>query len=618
MKRSALPAPALDIPLSGLDATRRLRLLEMTAIRVTIASLYSLLVGLAMLGLAFTQDYPWYPMAYWTLALLALNLVFRQQLARFQDRLVSLDGETEQARQACYAQWYPRVQRQAALLGGLLGTLTWVNQDVPSYDFKLLLAVVIAIMMATNAAHQTPVLRIYYTYYGLAWGGTLLTMPIVFPDHYVAMLILGLIHAGSIALDARRVHRFFVRQVGLEQHSAVLAEKARLAEAEAVLALQQKNEFLATASHDLRQPLHALNLTVEALAFSTRDPAQHALIGEVQACARSLTLMFNSILDLSKLETGQSSLRLRPLDIGPLLQEISRPYAKEARQRHLDFRLRLPQGPVLIETDEALLRQIISNLLQNALRYTPAGSVLLALRRLPTPRIEVVDTGIGIAESDQPRIHEPFYRARVGFSDSIDSHGLGLAVVSRCARLLNVQHGFHSRPGRGSRFWVAFPASIGGSPADGVQPPASIGTALPDLRGDRVLIVEDDPMVVRSWIHFLTVLGLRIEIAADLGRALHLLDSGFEPNYLLCDLRLRSGDNGYSVLQQVLNRHPDISCALVSGEFNAPELQEAESEGVTVLRKPVSGEELQRLFELWRDMRYAAQDADGVPATRPA
>ena len=579
----------------ALDTARQLRLLELSFARIAVATLYTLIVGVAMLIWAVIEGYPLLPMTIWTLAFFVLSPVARRSLNEFRKELTLARDLGEPALTKMHRRWYRRVWIFAALLGSLLGILGLANVQSASFEFQLLLTVIVAIMMATNAAHQTPVLNIYYTYYGLAWGGTMASLPIIFPEQWPYLLGLGAIHAGSLAVDARRINRFFVNQVELEQRSAQLADEARLA-------LQQKNEFLATASHDLRQPLHALNLNVEALSLSKPGQDSKEIQEDIRACARNLTQMFNSILDLSKLEAGGSLIQKRPINVNLFLVEMSHVFAEEARQRQLDFRLRLPRNVVVIETDENLLRQIVSNLLQNAMRYTESGGILLGLRDYQYPRIEVIDTGIGIFEEDKHHIHQPFYRGRVGFTESVNSHGLGLAVVSRCADLLGAQHGFRSRPDHGSRFWVSFAA--GSKTAWSFQIDAPPKSNFPPytntLVGDRCLIVEDDPIVAQGWQNFLKHTGLELAIAADRQQTDALLESGFRPDYVLCDLRLRSGDNGYSVLLSILAVCPDASGAMVSGEFNAKELLEAAEEGIAVLQKPVSPELLMQIFMSWR------------------
>ena len=347
----------------ALDTARRLRLLELSFARIAVATFYTLFVGVAMLIWAAIEGFPLLPMTIWTLAFFVLSPAARSSLNEFRKELPLARDIGEPALTKMHQRWYRRVLLYAAFLGSLLGILGLVNAQAGSFEFQLLLTVIVAIMMATNAAHQTPVLNIYYTYYLLAWGGTLASLPIIFPEHWPYLLGLGAIHAGSLAIDARRINRFFVNQVELEQQSAELAEEARLA-------LQQKNEFLATASHDLRQPLHALNLNVEALSLSKPGQDSRELQEDIKACARNLTQMFNSILDLSKLEAGGALIEKRPINVNLFLVDMSHVFAAEARQRKLDFRLRLPRNAVVIETDENLLRQIVSNLLQNAIRYT--------------------------------------------------------------------------------------------------------------------------------------------------------------------------------------------------------------------------------------------------------
>ena len=585
-----------------LDTERRLRLLEMTFVRITVAAGYMLLIGIALMGWAALEGFLVVGMVLWTLAFALLWPGVFYALQKFRHNFTQTIELGEPALTDFYRQWFRIILAFSAVLGGLMGILTIVNAGVPSFEYLLILAVVIAIIQATGAA---PVLKIYQTYYMLSWGGTLATLPIVFPTQWPYFLVLGLIHAVSIAQHAKRVSRFFYHQVELEQWSTQLAEQARTAEQQAQIALQQKNEFLATASHDLRQPLHALNLNVEALRHLDLGQRPQTLLADVQVCARNLTQMFNSILDLSKLESGGAAIDMRSVDLTRFLADLGRVFAAEAAQRQIDFRLRLPKHPVVIYSDENLLRQIVINLLQNALRYTTHGGVLLALRVCPTPRVEVIDTGIGIAQEDMPRIHQPFFRARGGFSENIDSHGLGLAVVGRCVAMLGAQHGFRSRPGHGSRFWVGFPTGTKtDEPAHTDTPtkeaPAQYAGA---LAGDRCLILEDDPVVARGWKSFLTPTELDLVVTADKRETNALLGGGFSPDYVLCDLRLRSGDNGYAILKSILAKCPTASGAMVSGEFNAQELLDAAEEGIPVLQKPVSPADLMRLLLLWRSVK---------------
>lgn len=599
-----------------LDTERKLRLLEMTFVRVIVSAMYTTLVGCALIGIAIMQGFDWHPVALWTIEIIMLLPAYKLLLNKFRKDLVHHQNTAVgQSLESFHRLWHQRVQMMAALLGILVGILTFINREVPSFEFLLLIAVIIAIMMATNSAHQTPVLSIYYTYYCFAWGGTMLTMPWVFPDHWVHLTFLALIHSGSTAVDARRVNRFFIHQVALEQQSQKLAEKAREAELSAINALQSKNEFLATASHDLRQPLHALNLNVEAFSLTSANPEQRAFLQDIRYCARTLTQMFNAILDLSKLESDTTRIQRKAINLNNVLSDMARVFSAEAHIRGLDFRLRLPSRAVIIESDDNLIRQIVTNLLQNAMRYTPHGSVLLALRASPVIRIDVIDTGVGIAASDQSRIHQPFYRAGVGFSDSLSSHGLGLAVVARCAKILNADHGFRSVPGRGSRFWVRFPSSVSSllSAVPAEPPTYSVENIAGVLQGDKCLILEDDSMVAQGWEKLLRITGLEVEVIADHKQLEELLSGNYQPDYALCDLRLRSGDNGYTLLQQIMRARPGTFCALVSGELSAQELADAADDGVPVLQKPVDAMEIIALLRLWRSMRLDSQTQHPQP-----
>ncbi|RYF40113.1 MAG: sensor histidine kinase, partial [Comamonadaceae bacterium] len=203
-------------------------------------------------------------------------------------------------------------------------------------------------------------------------------------------------------------------------------------------------------------------------------------------------------------------------------------------------------------------------------------------------RIEVWDTGVGIAAADRERIFSPFYRNEHAWRIDSAGHGLGLAVVARCARLMDASLGFESRLGRGSRFWLRLPRAHPALAGEAAAPlaPQTPAAPLPRLSGT-CLVVDDDPLVTAAWRQMLQAWGVQGFFAEDATQAFQLLDYGFHPQAILCDQRLRSGESGFDVLEALLARCPQASGAMVSGEFHSPDLQRAQSEGYLVLRKPV-------------------------------
>jgi CheY-like chemotaxis protein len=213
--------------------------------------------------------------------------------------------------------------------------------------------------------------------------------------------------------------------------------------------------------------------------------------------------------------------------------------------------------------------------------------------------IEVWDTGIGVADAEKTQIFSPFYRPELAWRVDSAGHGLGLAVVARCAKLMKVQCGMSSIEGKGSRFWMRLPAS---DAMAAVTPAAvqqkSLSVPHRQLSGT-CLVVDDDPLVISAWESLMQAWGVTVRCAASANEAFALLESGFSPQAILCDQRLRSGESGFEILQELLQRLPQASGAMVSGEFNSEILQQAEREGYLVLSKPLEPSQLHALLTQW-------------------
>jgi signal transduction histidine kinase len=399
-----------------------------------------------------------------------------------------------------------------------------------------------------------------------------------------------------------------------------LQEAKQMADA----ALQDKSLFLATASHDLRQPVHAMSMLVEAIALRKHDDAIAPLIADLRLSMKAMNQLFNALLDLSRLEAGgriASPVRAS-VALEPLLAEAARMFGEQARSSGLDLRLHLPRRNAVVLGDPLLLRQALVNLTHNAIRYTPKGGVLVSVRaRGADWLIEVWDTGIGIAAAEERQVFSPYFRSEHAWRLDSAGHGLGLAVVARCAHLMGATYGFQSRLGKGSRFWLR----LGAGPApnaldvnevkDAKEAKEALATgrmlsagpgALTPLQG-RCLVLEDDPQVLKAWQAMLEAWGIELRMATTAAEALAQLDAGFVPEAIFCDQRLRSGESGFDILRELLARCPQTCGAMVSGELQSKELELAEQEGYLVLRKPLDPDALHAVLDHWL-RRPAAAD----------
>jgi CheY-like chemotaxis protein/two-component sensor histidine kinase len=362
------------------------------------------------------------------------------------------------------------------------------------------------------------------------------------------------------------------------------------------VASQAKTRLLAAASHDLRQPLHALTLFSDGLANGETDPSRLQRIGHIRECVDSLDRLFSELLNLSQLDAGVLQPQWSDFALDHLFDEISRNFRAVAEQQNL--RLVVRKTELWVRCDYVMLSRILNNLVSNSLRHTSEGGVLIGARRRGRAiRIDVLDTGIGIAAKHQSRVFEEFYQVEPNDRQGRGARGmgLGLATVQRLAALLNTRVELSSRPGKGTCVRVLVRAAE--PSATPVAPPAlSAGGAIeeePSLDGVRVLVIDDERTILEGLQVVLSNWGAEVLIAQTRSEALALAEVWERPpDLVLSDLLLQGGDNGLDVLA-ALERHPrGIGAAtarlLVTGETKPDRLREVASAGVAVLYKPVS------------------------------
>lgn len=354
---------------------------------------------------------------------------------------------------------------------------------------------------------------------------------------------------------------------------------------EAEEANRAKTVFLASASHDLRQPLHALTLTLATLGRTPLTPRQQQLLAHASASADAAGEMLHTLLDFAKIDAGVVRPAPQPFALQGTFDKLSREFTPLADAKGLGWRAR-PTGCAAY-ADPALVEVVLRNLLLNAVRYTERGRVLLAARSQgPHVAIEVWDTGIGIPEAEQPHVFKAFHQVDNPERDRHKGLGLGLSIVDGLARAMGAEVDLRSRPGRGSVFRLILPATAASMAA---MPPVM---PVCDLRGLRVLLVDDDEPVRQALGDLLTDCGCWCEAVDSQEAALHLL-RGFTPEVLLVDYRLRAHRNGVQAVEAIraeLGRA--VPAILVTGDTAPERLREAHASGLTLLHKPVPAGQL--------------------------
>lgn len=384
----------------------------------------------------------------------------------------------------------------------------------------------------------------------------------------------------------------------MASHSKDLAQKVDAATSElraqkqaAEAAVMARSRFLAAASHDLRQPMHALILLVEALKEKLRatDGEPFKLVEHIDASAQSMKSLLNVLLDISKLDAGVVVARPECFDVNDVFKRLEQQFEPLAVQKGV--MLRIVPSRIGVFTDPLLLERILANLLANAIRYTDRGGIVLGLRRVQQDwvRIEVWDSGRGIPDAFQEKVFEEYFQLENPERDRDKGLGLGLAIVQRLARLLGSPVDVRSKLGRGSCFSLRLlrceqPSAIELDERDARKQaePAARSSALVAFVDDDETILEAMMMVFEQW-------GIDLAVGADAYQLKEeLLELGRKPAAILSDYRLRDGRNGIEAIAELRAAFgADIPALLITGDTAASTIQAIANSGLPVLHKPL-------------------------------
>ena len=410
----------------------------------------------------------------------------------------------------------------------------------------------------------------------------------------LAMALMTMSMLATLLAQAAEQERALNRSVALAWDNEQLAGSLRIERDRAQSASESKTRFFAAASHDLRQPLHALSINAFALAMLARRQGQPkivALSDSIERALRQSTGLLDGLLDVSRLDAGAVQADWHDLDLGPMLDSIGLEFRPLAAQGGLALDVQRPDTPLLVRTDPDLLRRVLTNLLGNALKFTRQGGVtLLAARDGDRVLLAVTDTGIGIPAADQARVFEEFYQADNPARDRSQGLGLGLAIVRRISVLLDIEVALDSAAGRGTRITLRLPAGDAAGMAQNFAagPAAAEDDDVLAPLGLQVLVIDDEPDICESMQALLEQLGCEARCVDDLAAALALVRGGWRPQLILADHRLRQGD-GLAALAALHAELGPVPAMLVTGDTAPHSLAQLAASGHRVLHKPVNG-----------------------------
>ncbi len=383
----------------------------------------------------------------------------------------------------------------------------------------------------------------------------------------------------------------------LQQRIDEATQELRSKKEEAERANFDKSRFLAAASHDLRQPMHALGLFVGELQNKLETPEQRKIADKVEESVEAMSSLLNSLLDISKLDAGIVTPQIQAVDVEAMVKRLVQDYIPLAQRKSITLRAHCVEAAV--QSDPVLLERILLNLLGNAIRYTPPnGTVLLACRRRGDHlRIEVRDNGIGIPQEEQQNVFREFVQLANNARDRSKGIGLGLAIVDRLTKLLKHPLTLRSAPNRGSTFAVTIPRVFGVAEllADFEQPPVAATATHNQMEDLQAIVVDDDTLVRSSTAGLLVSWGCNVTVAENL-HEFKERSAKTRFDLVICDFRLPDGDG--LKLADWINEHggPQPAFILISGDTAPEVLQAVKERGLHLLHKPVRPAKLRSLI----------------------
>ena len=510
------------------------------------------------------------------LAFVAADFALRQGSSLLFQRL-----QPPAAQWRAWARWYTF----ATLCGGLVWGVGAVALMTPDTTQQL----IVMLFISATASGAVPA---FGSWLPAVWAYVLPAMlPFMLwsatrgdPLHQ-ALTLMGFVFSSAFLLLGWRFNANLVAALRLRFENIDLLEDVQRQKALAEQANVAKSRFLAAASHDLRQPVHALGMFVSALRARDMDAEARRLVEHVEGSVEALDGLFVALLDISRLDAGIVQPHLSSFAIQPMLQRVCADHAAEARAKGI--RVVLHPSAARVYSDPVLVERIVRNIVSNAVRCTAHGGVLIGCRRVGARlSVQIWDTGRGIVPHLQQRVFEEFFQIDNPERDRAKGLGLGLAIVKRLATLLDAPLTLASAPGRGSVFRLALAPSDGAvlpSPPDVDTPPVA-------QRGGLILVVDDEAAIQEAMRSLLGGWGHQVIVAGSCEQMLQRVAAcDSRPDLIICDYRLRGDESGIAVIQRLQQEfNHDIPAMLVTGDTAPDRLQEAQASGLLLLHKPVS------------------------------
>lgn len=480
--------------------------------------------------------------------------------------------------------WKLRLLMAPITIGFLWASTLFIFYNSASAEQQIFLITIIITLSIGGILNGIYYLPKYYVYVMPMFGGLIITFASRGSFSYTALAVLMLWALIFSILFSRLLNKTMRSELRLRYESHALAEEMQQKTAEAQQATMAKSRFLAAASHDLRQPLHALSLFVDVLKDSSSAKERASIFPRLELSVDALRKLFDALLDMSRLDAKVVKPEYSHFDLADLLADMVAEFKTAANKKNL--RLKVHARSAVIVSDRLLLERILRNLITNAIRYTESGGILLTARlRGDTVLMQVWDTGIGIAQKSREEIFVEFQQLHNAHRDRALGLGLGLALVRRLCDLLHYPLSLRSQPGKGSIFSISIPRGNAGL----IARKQAAKTHSWNLNGRHVLIIDDEHEILHAMKTLLSKWGCEAITADSLEDAINKLnEKKFVPELVLSDLRLRENNTGIEAIDGVREIFGDsIPGVLITGDTDPESLKIARQSDYELLQKPV-------------------------------
>ena len=494
--------------------------------------------------------------------------------------------------------WSPDKEKnivwQSCLINGLdgcfWGLLTWISFGLNDTQLELIVLATLTGVAAQNQGQLSAVPQVFLSFLTclILCGDLRMIM-----DSDAALRLLGwggLLLFTTFTVQALNSAQVVRRSLTLATEKDALLKANDEARQAAVKANADKSLFLASASHDLRQPVHAQALFLEVLSETPLENFQKDLLANARLAASASSELLDALLDFSRLEAGVVTPVLRPFFIQDIFQKIENELAPMAEAKGLVYRCRETLSACF--SDPALIELILRNLTSNAIRYTLEGGVLVGARqRTGLLVVEVWDTGLGIEPEQHEAIFQEFHQLNNPARDRRKGLGLGLAIAKGLTDRLGHKLTLRSRPGHGSVFRLEIPVYTGVIAAVNLPDSSKIS-----LIGKKALVLDDDPLALQSMGSLLQSWGMACELASAVDEAVGK-SKHCRPDIIITDYRLSEERTGAQAIALIsLELGEQVPALIVTGDTSPQRLREASASGVPLLHKPANPDDVRRLI----------------------